>query len=135
MRSIYRGGVSALAALPLPEICFAALRKLSTLPQGEGGALDRPRDPLQAFRQPRRVLGEADADVGIRRRVARRTERRARGDADAGSQQQIFRKGEAVGHAVDLQEPVERAFGPHPADAVLAVDEILHHVAALAATL
>jgi len=37
MQSIFRGGVLRCTAIPLPEICLAALGKLSTLPQGEGG--------------------------------------------------------------------------------------------------
>ncbi len=37
--------------------------------------------------------------------------------------------------SIDLEKAVERAFGLHPADAVLAVDEVLHDIAAFAAAL
>src|SRR5579862_6882553 len=38
----FSGRGPALTALPLPEICFASLRKLSALPQGEGGMRSKP---------------------------------------------------------------------------------------------
>ena len=41
-------------------------------------------------------------------------------------------KRQAVLQPVDMQEAVKGAVRLHPADAVLAVDEILHHIAALA---
>jgi len=44
MRSIFRGGaIPKRENKPLPEICSAPLRKLSTLPQGEGGLVRKSK--------------------------------------------------------------------------------------------
>src|SRR5580692_7251159 len=90
---------------------------------------------LQPTLQQLRILREADAQVFVAAFVVGWGEGGAGGRADTGFFHQFAGEGEAVLHAFDLQEAVERAFGAHPADAVLRVDEVLRDFTTFAAAL